>query len=261
MSTEFDPYHRWLGIRPEEQPADHYRLLGLVRFEDDPEAILDAAERQIAHVRRYALGQHQALSQKILNELATAKVCLLNPDKKQLYDATLRQAEASAVESRQSPPTVGPDRQEAEHTAASASEPPAVGEGNAAAAGPSAVETPPSENPADWDPSLVGALMAVGPAQPAAPWGSGGKPARGKAAPKTRGLPIPPNVLLVLGVAAGVLVLVAVLRGVFAGGKKGGAEKDRVAIHPVRLLSPADGRRSALLPGAVWVYNSDIRCG
>ena len=64
MSSEFDPYHRWLGIRHEDQPADHYRLLGLSRFEDDPEAIRDAAERQIAHVRRYALGQHQAISQK-----------------------------------------------------------------------------------------------------------------------------------------------------------------------------------------------------
>lgn len=33
----FDPYHRWLGIPPKHQPADHYRLLGIDRFEDDPE--------------------------------------------------------------------------------------------------------------------------------------------------------------------------------------------------------------------------------
>ena len=45
MAPPFDPYHRWLGIRPEEQPADHYRLLGLARFEDDVEVIRDAAER------------------------------------------------------------------------------------------------------------------------------------------------------------------------------------------------------------------------
>ena len=30
--VEFDPYHRWLGIPPEEQPADHYRLLGIPRL-------------------------------------------------------------------------------------------------------------------------------------------------------------------------------------------------------------------------------------
>ena len=23
-----DPYHKWLGIPPHEQPANHYRLLG-----------------------------------------------------------------------------------------------------------------------------------------------------------------------------------------------------------------------------------------
>ncbi len=88
-ATPFDPYHRWLGIRPEEQPADHYRLLGLVRFEDDLEAIRDAAARQMAHVRSYALGPHVELSQRILNELATAKACLLEPAKKAEYDLRL----------------------------------------------------------------------------------------------------------------------------------------------------------------------------
>jgi len=51
MSEPFDPYHRWLGIRPEEQPADHYRLLALARFEDEPEVIRDAAEQRMRHVR------------------------------------------------------------------------------------------------------------------------------------------------------------------------------------------------------------------
>lgn len=27
MFAPFDPYHRWLGIPPSEQPANHYRLL------------------------------------------------------------------------------------------------------------------------------------------------------------------------------------------------------------------------------------------
>ncbi len=58
MSDSFDPYHRWLGIAPRHQPADYYRLLGIDRFEADPEVIADAAERQIAHVRRYQLGRH-----------------------------------------------------------------------------------------------------------------------------------------------------------------------------------------------------------
>jgi len=90
MPREFDPYHRWLGIPPEEQPPDHYCLLGLVTYESDPEVIRDAAERQMAHVRRYGLGKHSQLSQEILNELASAKACLLDPVKKAEYDIALR---------------------------------------------------------------------------------------------------------------------------------------------------------------------------
>lgn len=89
MPEQFDAYHRWLGIPPSEQPPSHYRLLGLVDFESDVEVIRDAAERQIAHVRVRAL-KHPELSQKILNELAMAKLCLLNPESKAAYDKLLR---------------------------------------------------------------------------------------------------------------------------------------------------------------------------
>jgi hypothetical protein len=77
VAEAFDPYHRWLGIPPRHQPPNHYRLLGLEPFEDDPEVIRDAAERQMAHVRTYQLSGHVALSQKILNELGAARACLL----------------------------------------------------------------------------------------------------------------------------------------------------------------------------------------
>jgi len=53
MSEAFDPYHRWLGIQPKDQPPHHYRLLGIDLFEDDHEVIRDATERQMAHVRKY----------------------------------------------------------------------------------------------------------------------------------------------------------------------------------------------------------------
>jgi len=97
MADQFDPYHRWLGIPPKHQPADHYRLLGLERFEDDLEVIVDAAERQTAHVRRYALGPNQILSQKILNELAAAQSCLMDPVEKARYDGDLRQRQAAST--------------------------------------------------------------------------------------------------------------------------------------------------------------------
>ena len=90
MSDKFDPYHRWLGIRPKHQPPTHYRLLGIDEFEDDPEVIRDAAAQRMAHVRTYQLGPHSEISQKILNELGIAKVCLLDPAKKAEYDELLR---------------------------------------------------------------------------------------------------------------------------------------------------------------------------
>jgi len=92
MPGEFDPYYRWLAIPPEQQPPNHYRLLGTQPFEQDVEVIRDAAERQMAHVRSYALGQYADLSQRVLNELGAARACLLNPARKAAYDRELRSA-------------------------------------------------------------------------------------------------------------------------------------------------------------------------
>lgn len=103
MSAEsFDPYHRWLGIPPKDQPPDHYRLLGVERFESHPEVISDAADRQMAHLRNHQLGEHAAASQKVLNEVAAARVCLLDPQKKAEYDARLRRI--TPVRARVGPP-------------------------------------------------------------------------------------------------------------------------------------------------------------
>ena len=89
-SERFDPYHKWLGIPPSEQPADCYRLLGLARFEDDPEVIAAAADRQMAHVKSFAAGRNGAESQALLNELAQARLTLLNVQRKAAYDRRLQ---------------------------------------------------------------------------------------------------------------------------------------------------------------------------
>ena len=96
MSEPFDPYRKWLGIPPKDQPANHYRLLGIATFEGDPDVIENAATRQMAHVRTFKTGRHAALSQKILNELSAAKLCLLTPEHKQAYDVQLRSQLAAA---------------------------------------------------------------------------------------------------------------------------------------------------------------------
>lgn len=91
MSDKLDAYHRWLGIPPSEQPPDAYRLLGVQLFEDDPDVIQAAADRQMAHLRTYQLGKHSHLSQRLLNEVAAAKLRLLNHEKRTAYDRKLRE--------------------------------------------------------------------------------------------------------------------------------------------------------------------------
>jgi len=96
MAESFDPYRKWLGIPKREQPPNHYRLLALDWFEEDPAVIEAAADRQMAHVRTYQGGRHADDSQRLLNELAAARVCLLSPEKKAAYDAQLRASLAAA---------------------------------------------------------------------------------------------------------------------------------------------------------------------
>jgi hypothetical protein len=86
----FDPYHKWLGIPPQDQPPNHYRLLGIGLFESDPEVIDAAADKHMTYIRGCATGPHVAHSQKLLNEIAAARLCLLKPEKKKAYDTSLR---------------------------------------------------------------------------------------------------------------------------------------------------------------------------
>jgi hypothetical protein len=95
MAQSFDGYYKWLGIPPEEQPPDHYRLLGIQLFEADHDVIESAADQRMAHVRGYQTGRHTELSQRILNEVAAARVCLLNPSKRAAYNDQLKQAMAA----------------------------------------------------------------------------------------------------------------------------------------------------------------------
>ncbi|HEV3022698.1 MAG TPA: hypothetical protein VGX76_09520, partial [Pirellulales bacterium] len=72
-----------------------YRLLAIDPFEANVDVIANAADRQMAHVRTFQTGRHSAVSQKILNELSAARVCLLSKEKKAEYDSQLRKQLAS----------------------------------------------------------------------------------------------------------------------------------------------------------------------
>ncbi len=87
---EFNPYHKWLGIPLRQLPPDHYALLGLSRFESDPEVISIAADGRMMYLRSFQIGKHSELSQRLLNEISAARVTLLNPDQKREYDDRLK---------------------------------------------------------------------------------------------------------------------------------------------------------------------------
>lgn len=95
MSDDFDALHLWLGIPPEERPASHYRLLGLAEFESNLDVIESAVDQRMAFVRQKAVGKRVAKSQEILGLLASARVCLLDPQEKSKYDQQLRTTASS----------------------------------------------------------------------------------------------------------------------------------------------------------------------
>lgn len=88
--TAFDPYHVWLGIPAAEQPPNFYRLLGIPAFESNLDVIASAADRQMMHVRSFQTGKYAKQSQELLNQIARAKIHLLHPEKKPLYDEKLK---------------------------------------------------------------------------------------------------------------------------------------------------------------------------
>ncbi len=100
MSEEFDPYYHWLKIESPQRPVDYYQLLGLMRFERDDRVISTAADQRMANVRTMQSGPRGSLSQKLLNELSAARVCLLNPVTKGAYDAFLLTSSTSVADNK-----------------------------------------------------------------------------------------------------------------------------------------------------------------
>jgi WD40 repeat protein len=195
MAEAFDPYRKWLGIPPAEQPPNHYRLLGIGLFEADDDVIESAADRQMSHIQRHQLGQYAAISQRLLNELSAAKLCLLKADRKDAYDRALRKQ--LAAKTPETPPAVRP----AVATPPAAAEPRRPNPAETVAE--YADETEADESPAI--PELPQRRQPIGKRQRVVPQRSAAK----RAAGKTTGSKKPsPNVLIIGGaIAAGVVVL------------------------------------------------------
>lgn len=108
MSEPFNPYVDWLGLQLHELPPDHYRILGLNRFANDPAAIVKAADQRMRQIRMHQTGPRGKFTQSLLNELASAKLCLLNPESKAAYDAELKSQLAAGGSGPPLPPPTPP---------------------------------------------------------------------------------------------------------------------------------------------------------
>ena len=107
--SDFDPYYKWLGIPPEEQPPTHYRLLGIQTLEKNTEVIEAASNRQMAYLQELSGGdEHIDEAQRLLGEVAKARVCLLNTESKARYDAELTSALDALPEAKEASSTHTP---------------------------------------------------------------------------------------------------------------------------------------------------------
>jgi len=113
MSDQFDVYATWLGIPPEEQPPDHYRLLGVPRFEKRREAIEAAVDERLGSLHAFRSGEHAELCGHLIAEITAAKACLLNPNRRAAYDRGLLRQMAAEAADEETADEVGPISTEA----------------------------------------------------------------------------------------------------------------------------------------------------
>jgi hypothetical protein len=86
----FNPYHEWLQIDEQNLQPTYYELLGIKPSEADQGAIAAAAERAACRVRSHRPGANAAAWAELLDEIAAAKKCLLDPNNRQQYDRQIK---------------------------------------------------------------------------------------------------------------------------------------------------------------------------
>ena len=104
MHSNFDAYHQWLSIPPKAQPPDHYRLLGVTRFETNAEVISRAAEKRLEYLRTFQTGAEAKECERLRGEVEHARATLLEPHRKTVYDALLRAATSAGEAGRWAEP-------------------------------------------------------------------------------------------------------------------------------------------------------------
>ncbi|HVX15091.1 MAG TPA: hypothetical protein VHC22_28120 [Pirellulales bacterium] len=201
----FDPYRKWLGIPDGPRPPTHYQLLGISPDEHDRDVINAAVLRQSSFVRHFQTGERSQEATRLLNEIAAAKLCLLDAAKRAEYDRQFNRAVAPPPANQPAAPSVGQPRP----SSSSLSPPPAVSHprppapATISAPGQAATYSyaPPASRPA---PSLV----------PDAVWSATASPSAApvETASQTKGQP-PVWLWLIPAGSLGLLVVVLLMAG------------------------------------------------
>lgn len=99
--ADANPYTKFLLLPENLSHPNHYELLGLPLFSDDPQEIRKAAAGQNQKLMRWQnADQVYGQVKKVQAEVATAMVVLLSPEKKSEYDTLLKRK----TEKRSQPP-------------------------------------------------------------------------------------------------------------------------------------------------------------
>jgi len=98
-------HYHLLRISPDDCPPNHYVLLGIPLFEQDPQVIFRAALRRTEKVRKFQISGKANDCQKLVGELATARTVLGDPVRKFEYDAKLQEQYGLKAESQDKPIT------------------------------------------------------------------------------------------------------------------------------------------------------------
>ncbi|HVA47231.1 MAG TPA: hypothetical protein VNH11_12760 [Pirellulales bacterium] len=103
MSTTPNPYRDWLGVESPSATPSYYDLLGLPPLESDTAKIAAAFQRQSQRLSPHLSGGDSDAAQRLLAELAEARMTLLTPTAKRAYDQALASRYQSSPESPRPP--------------------------------------------------------------------------------------------------------------------------------------------------------------
>ena len=91
-------YQKYLGISGRQIPPNHYTLLGLQPLESDPETIKKAAQKRADSLREQKTDENLPELKALMNEIAAARLCLLDDARRKEYENFITGQKKSGVQ-------------------------------------------------------------------------------------------------------------------------------------------------------------------